>query len=113
MKRSHTMITGSFSYSKAHGLHSLKADASEPLKTDGMFWIASCTKLLTAICALQCVERLRFTLDEDVARILPELKDLEILQGFDPESGAPILVKATKYITLRYLLISYIQPVTL
>ncbi|QSZ29636.1 hypothetical protein DSL72_004152 [Monilinia vaccinii-corymbosi] len=95
---------GSFSYSKAHGLRSLKTGASEPLKTDSVFWIASCTKLLTAICALQCVERLQFTLDEDVARLLPELKDLEIIQGFDPESGTPKLVKATKYITLRQLL---------
>ncbi|ESZ98827.1 hypothetical protein SBOR_0796 [Sclerotinia borealis F-4128] len=96
--------SGSFSYSKAHGPHSLKDDASEPLKTDGIFWIASCTKLLTAICVLQCVERLQFTLDEDVARLLPELKDLEIVQGFDPETGAPKLVKATKFITLRHLL---------
>ncbi|KAB8304956.1 hypothetical protein EYC80_004273 [Monilinia laxa] len=96
--------SGSYSYSKAHGLHSLRLGASEPLETDGVFWIASCTKLLTAICALQCVERLQFTLDEDVARLLPELKDLEILQGFDPESGAPRLSKATGYITLRQLL---------
>lgn len=103
-------MVGSYYYSKAHGLHSLKFGASEPLKTDGVFWIASCTKLLTAICALQCVENLQFTLDEDVARLLPELKDLEILQGFDPESGAPILVKATGYITLRYILSLYSLP---
>ncbi|KAI9648718.1 hypothetical protein NHQ30_003358 [Ciborinia camelliae] len=98
------IVTGSFSYSKAHVPHSLKPGASEPLKVDDIFWVASCTKLLTAICALQCVERLQFTLDEDVARLLPELKDLEILQGFDPGNGAPKLVKATKYITLRQLL---------
>lgn len=97
-----TITIGSFSYTKAHGLRSLKVGESEPLKTDAILWIASCTKLLTAISALQCVERGQFTLDEDVARLLPELKDLEVLQGFDAQSGAPKLVKATKYITLRY-----------
>ncbi|KAJ8058100.1 hypothetical protein OCU04_012959 [Sclerotinia nivalis] len=95
--------SGSFSYTEAHGLHSLKTGASAPLKTDAIFWIASCTKLLTSISALQCVSRGQLSLDEDVAGILPELKDLEILEGFD-ENGAPILVKATKYITLRQLL---------
>ena len=98
-----TSNVGSFSYSKAHGLHSLKPGASEPLKVDAIFWLASCTKLLTAISALQCVERGQFALDEDVARLLPELKDLEILKGFEPESHTPILVKATKHITLRYV----------
>jgi CubicO group peptidase (beta-lactamase class C family) len=98
-----TRIIGSFSYSKAHGRHSLKADASEPMKTDAIFWIASCTKLLTAISALQCVDRGQFTLDEDVSRLLPEFKDLEIVKGADAEGQAPKLVKATKHITLRYI----------
>ncbi len=56
---------------------------------------------MTAIAALQCVERGQFTLDEDVTRLLPELKDLDILKGFEDETGKPILVKATKKINLR------------
>ncbi|CAD6445474.1 a02f840e-cae5-46a1-89d8-4bef08193b57 [Sclerotinia trifoliorum] len=95
--------SGSFSYTEAHGLHSFKAGASAALKTDAIFWIASCTKLLTSISALQCVSRGQLSLDEDVSGILPELKDLEILEGFD-DNGAPKLAKATKYITLRHLL---------
>ncbi|KAF7871524.1 hypothetical protein EAF04_003631 [Stromatinia cepivora] len=97
--------SGSISYMEAHGLHSLKAgaSASAPLKTDAIFWIASCTKFLTSISALQCVSRGQMSLDEDVAGILPELKDLEILEGFNGD-GAPKLVKATKHITLRQLL---------
>ena len=51
---------------------------------------------MTAIAALQCVEREQFTLDEDVTRLLSELKDIEILKGFEEGSGKPILVKATK-----------------
>lgn len=56
---------------------------------------------MTSIAALQCVERGQFTLDEDVTRLLPELKDIDILKGFEHESEKPILVKATKKITLR------------
>lgn len=56
---------------------------------------------MTAIAAVQCVERGQFTLDEDVTRLLPELKDIDILRGFEDGTEKPILVKATKKITLR------------
>jgi CubicO group peptidase (beta-lactamase class C family) len=64
-------------------------------------WLASSTKLMTSIAALQCVERGLFKLDEDVTRLLPEFKDVEILRGFEEGTEKPILVKATKTITLR------------
>ncbi|KAF7961246.1 hypothetical protein EAE96_000912 [Botrytis aclada] len=97
--------TKSFTHVSSHGLRSLNPASSAPLKPDDILLIASCTKLLTSISALQCVERGQFTLDEDVSRLLPELKleDLDILQGFDSEEK-PKLVKATKNITLRMLL---------
>lgn len=66
------------------------------------FFLASATKILTSIAALQCVERGQLSLDEDVTRILPELKDIGVLTGFDNGSGAPLLQRATKNITLRY-----------
>jgi len=69
---------------------------------DATFIMASCTKLMTSIAAMQCVERGQVTLDEEVSRILPELKGLDIITGFK-ESGEPILVKSTIPITLRYL----------
>lgn len=64
-------------------------------------WVASCTKLMTSISIMQCVERGQLKLDEDVYAVLPELKDLEILTGFDKASGKPMLKKTTKPITLR------------
>src|SRR6266536_4245355 len=67
-------------------------------------WVASCTKLMTTIAALQCVEKGLFTLDEDVSRIVSELKDPEIITGFDEASGKPKLVKAKNTITLRRML---------
>ncbi len=49
--------------------------------------LASCTKLLTSIAALQCVERGLLQLDEDVVRVLPEFKDIEIISEADEPPG--------------------------
>jgi len=64
-------------------------------------WFASCTKLLTTVAAMQCVEKGLLNLDDDITEILPEFKDREILTGFDEETQKPILVKRRKKITLR------------
>lgn len=96
--------TGSYSYAKSFGVCSLKnGDASKPLELDAIYWMASCTKLMTAISALQCVERGQFTLDEDVTRLLPELKDIKIQTGFENGTDVPIFAKAKNKITLRYV----------
>ncbi|KAE9365978.1 beta-lactamase/transpeptidase-like protein [Stipitochalara longipes BDJ] len=94
-----------FYYAKAFGVHSLKEGGPvEPLQLDATFFYASSTKLLTSIAALQCVQAGHFTLDEDITRLMPELKDIKILKGFDDQSGEPVLVDSTKMITLRKLL---------
>lgn len=67
---------------------------------DTTLWIASCTKLMTTIAVMQCVERGLITLDEDISRVLPEWKDPEILVGFN-DAGEPILKKAKNKLTLR------------
>ena len=64
-------------------------------------WIASCTKISTTVAAMQCVERGQIELDGDITDVLTELKDIDILKGFDEDSGKPILVKNTEPITLR------------
>lgn len=66
-------------------------------------WIASCTKLMTALSCMQCVERGLLTLDDDVSPILHEFKDIQILRSFTPD-GVPIYVKAKNKVTLRMLL---------
>jgi CubicO group peptidase (beta-lactamase class C family) len=68
---------------------------------DGVMWMASCTKLLTTIAAMQCVERGQLDLDSDVCDVLPELKGLQILTGFEEDSEKPILIDNHKTITLR------------
>jgi CubicO group peptidase (beta-lactamase class C family) len=63
------------------------------------FCLASATKLVTSVAAMQCIERGLVGLDEDVSVFLPELKDANILEGI--EDGKPILKKAQNTITLR------------
>jgi len=95
--------SGKILYLTAKGQTSVDPETAIPLTTDTTFWMASCTKLLTTVAALQCVERGELSLDEDVSAILPELRAPDVLTGFD-EAGQPRLTKATKKITLRLLL---------
>jgi CubicO group peptidase (beta-lactamase class C family) len=65
------------------------------------FILASCTKLMTSIAALQCVERGQVGLDDDLGEVVPELKDPDIITGFKEGTEDPIFVKAKNKITLR------------
>ena len=64
------------------------AKATEPNMVLAM---ASCTKLMTVIAVLQCVERDLFDLDEDVAQVLPELRNLEIAPKAEGLNDSPTL----------------------
>jgi len=94
--------TGKVNFTKCIGTAPLNADAKQ-MEVDTTFWLASMSKLVTSIAALQSVDRGYFTLDEDVTRILPEWKDVRILKAFDEETGEPILVPAKNKITLRFV----------
>ncbi|KAH7084097.1 beta-lactamase/transpeptidase-like protein [Paraphoma chrysanthemicola] len=94
-------------YSKCSGYDSVAPNASQ-LNPNNLFWMASCTKLIGTIAALQCVERGQISLDDHVEHVLPELANLEIIQpsGSSDASGRPLftLRPSTKKITLRHLL---------
>ncbi|KAI0670192.1 beta-lactamase/transpeptidase-like protein [Trametes maxima] len=99
-----TNKSGSWRYWKAFGPHSLADDADQRrVDHDSIMWIASCTKLQTSIAVMQCVERGIVDLDESVYTHLPELKNREILTGFDA-SGQPTYRTNPTEITLRHLL---------
>ncbi|OIW30087.1 putative D-aminoacylase, partial [Coniochaeta ligniaria NRRL 30616] len=92
---------------KTFGTKSLDPNSpsfDEPLSVDTCMWFASCAKLMTAIAALQCVERGLLSLDDDISTVLPEWKEREILRGFDETTGEPILNKTEGKISLRMLL---------
>lgn len=77
---------------------------SAPVDQDTLFWFASCTKLITAIAAMQLVERNAISLDDgdQLERFLWELKDRKVLQE-NSEGGLTLVEKESK-ITLRMLL---------
>lgn len=78
---------------------------SAQVTSDTVVWLASCTKFVTTIAVLQCVERGHFTLDDsaDVDRLLPEWRTPGVLTGFS-EDGNPQVSPAKSKITLRQLL---------
>ena len=75
----------------------------EPMTTDTVVWIASMTKAITGACAMQLVERGKLSLDGDIAAVLPELRGVQVLDGFDAD-GKPRLRAPKRAITLRHLL---------
>jgi CubicO group peptidase (beta-lactamase class C family) len=65
--------------------------------------VASCTKLITSIAALQCVERGLIGLDDSVFDVLPEVAKLEIISSQD--NGQTLtFTKPKKPITVRQLI---------
>lgn len=90
-----------FQYVKTFGVRTLEPGPSpKPIEPDTVLALASCTKLVTSIAALQCVERDLFHLDVDVSPLLPEIGKLGIITGFDA-IGQPITVSNTKPVTVR------------
>lgn len=96
------MVTGELNFSKACGVRTLDPNGAQSMEPDGFYFIASMTKLMTTVAAMQTVERGLIALDDDVSNVLHEWKDAEILDGFD-ESGKPILRKSKNKITLRHV----------
>jgi methyl acetate hydrolase len=92
--------SGAF-YQGAFGRRSLAEDT--PMTADTVFRIASMTKAVTGVAAMQCVERGLLSLDQPAGEIMPELAEPQVLQGFDAD-GKPILRAARRKITLRMLL---------
>ncbi|KAE8376873.1 beta-lactamase/transpeptidase-like protein [Aspergillus bertholletiae] len=85
-----------FSHAAGHRGHG----SSEPMTVDSVFWIASCTKMITGIACMQLVEQGKLSLDDagQMHRICPEFDELRVLQ----DHGT--LVEKKRGITLRMLL---------
>jgi methyl acetate hydrolase len=92
---------GNITYFGAFG----KRDSATSINvtTGSIFRIASMTKAITTTAALQLVEQGKVTLDEPVAKHLPQLAKLDVLEGFDG-AGKPMLRPAKTPIALKHLL---------
>ena len=77
--------------------------AARPMAIDTVDWIASMTKPLTSVAAMQLVEQGRLQLDAPAERWAPELADAQVLEGFTAK-GEPLLRPPRRPITLRHLL---------
>ncbi len=91
-------ITYSGAFGKRDSASGINVDA------DSIFMIASMTKPVTSVAAMQLVEQGKLKLDEPASTYIQELGTLQVLHGFDPNTGKPILKPATKPVTLRTLL---------
>jgi CubicO group peptidase (beta-lactamase class C family) len=82
------------------------ADAADarPLTTDAIFRIASMTKPVTTVAAMQLLEQGRFSLEDPAGKYLPELAHLSVFERFDPRTGAYAVRPAKKTVTIRHLL---------
>ncbi|PWZ02430.1 beta-lactamase/transpeptidase-like protein [Testicularia cyperi] len=58
---------------------------SDPMTKDSIFWIASCTKLVTAIACLQLVEQGKLDLQDNVTKYCPEFANTKMYDGSEPE----------------------------
>ena len=74
-----------------------------PMAQDTLFQIASMTKAITSVAAMQLVEAGRLSLDADIGAVLPDLANPQVLTGFAAD-GTPQLRAAAGPITLRHLL---------
>jgi methyl acetate hydrolase len=70
---------------------------------DTIFRLASMTKAVTSVAAMQLVEQGKLQLEQPIGNILPELSAPQVLEGFD-DAGAPRLRPAKRPITLHHLL---------
>lgn len=75
-------------------------DSHEAMTPENVFWVASCTKMITGIACMQLVEQGKMELDsvEFVEKLAPELREVKVL------TTTGELVDKTRGITVRMLL---------
>lgn len=89
-------------YEGAAGRRELGQDA--PMTTDSVMAIFSTTKALTGTTLMQLVEEGRVRLDDPAKQYVPEIAEIQVLDGFDA-SGQPRLRAPKRDITLDHLLL--------
>src|SRR6476646_3538375 len=75
--------------------------SGEPVTPDTTFRIASMTKMVATVAALQQIERGNLDLDDAVETYVPEFGELQVLEGFDGDT--PRLRPPASQATVRHL----------
>ena len=79
------------------------AEKTKAASPDNIIQIASMTKLVTTIAALQLVEQGKLDLDTPISAYAPELNELQVLTGFAADD-TPIFAEANRPPTARELM---------
>jgi methyl acetate hydrolase len=80
----------------------LRLDNDAPAQADTLFRIASMTKALTSVAALQLIGQGRLELGQTVASVIPAFGELQLLEGFDGDE--PRLRELSRQPTIQQLL---------
>jgi CubicO group peptidase (beta-lactamase class C family) len=80
----------------------LSVNGGTPAGADTMIRIASMTKAMTTVAALQLVEQGKLQLDQTVASVLPAFAERQVLTGFDGDT--PRLRPPARQATIRQLM---------
>ena len=88
-------------FQSAHGFTTLAKDT--PAEVDSIVAIASMTKLITTVAALQLYEEGKLDIDESVDVYVESLSRLKILKGFN-DDNEPILIAPKRRPTVRELM---------
>lgn len=80
----------------------LRVGGEAAASTDTVIRIASMTKAMTTVAALQLVEQGRLDLDQTVASVVPAFGELQVLTGFDGDT--PTLRPPARQATVRQLM---------
>ncbi|MBX9793158.1 MAG: beta-lactamase family protein [Burkholderiaceae bacterium] len=89
-------------YEGAAGRRSLGGDA--PMTTDTVMAIFSTSKAITGTTLMQLVEEGKVRLDDPVKKYVPEIAEIQVLEGFDA-AGQPKLRAPKRDITINHLML--------
>ncbi|MEM6744815.1 MAG: serine hydrolase domain-containing protein [Pseudomonadota bacterium] len=87
-------------HESAHGVRAVGGD--DAMTVDSVFRAFSMTKAVGSVAAMKLVEEGRLDLDAPAKTVLPEIGEIQVLDGFDGD--APILRAPETDVTLRHLL---------
>jgi CubicO group peptidase (beta-lactamase class C family) len=93
---------GKIVYWKAFGMADNQSGRN--MKRDDIFRIASQTKAVTATAVMILWEEGKFQLDDPISKYIPEFKDPQVLNTFNPADSSYTTVPAAGEITIRQLL---------
>ena len=96
----HVTRRGQTVHSSVHGQRDLEAGL--PVEQDTLWRIYSMTKPITSVTAMSLYEQGRFSLNDELAKFLPEFADMRVLVGGNAEQ--PKTVPATEPIRIWHLL---------